>query len=57
MGASTKELMARGGHASPGAALRYQHATEDRDRALANALVELDLPATVTPLPLRRSAE
>jgi integrase len=34
-GASTKELMARMGHASPRAALIYQHATKERDRALA----------------------
>ena len=40
-GASTKELMRRGGHSSPVAALRYQHATEDRDKAIANALGEL----------------
>lgn len=37
-GASTKELMARMGHASSRAALIYQHATEDRDIAIANAL-------------------
>ncbi len=37
-GASTKEIMARIGHASPAAALRYQHATENRDRAIADAL-------------------
>jgi integrase len=37
-GASTKELMARLGHASADAALRYQHATADRDRAIAKAL-------------------
>jgi hypothetical protein len=37
-GASTKELVARLGHASPGAALIYQHATEERDRANADAL-------------------
>jgi integrase len=37
-GASTKELMARMGHASPAAALRYQHATADRDRQVAEAL-------------------
>ena len=37
-GASTKEIMARIGHTSPVAALRYQHATEDRDRAIADAL-------------------
>ena len=42
-GASVAELMRRGGHASPRAALRYQHATEDRYKALANALADLAL--------------
>ena len=37
-GASTAELMRRLGHASPAAALRYQHATEDRDRTIADLL-------------------
>jgi integrase len=37
-GATTRELMARAGHASPAAALRYQHAVEDRDVAIAEAL-------------------
>ena len=37
-GATTRELMARAGHASPAAALRYQHAGEDRDVAIAVAL-------------------
>jgi integrase len=40
-GASTKELMYRMGHASPAAALRYQHATRARDAALAAALSDL----------------
>jgi len=40
-GATTAELMHRGGHASPRAALRYQHATKDRDKALADALARL----------------
>ncbi|MGH8988904.1 MAG: site-specific integrase [Acidimicrobiales bacterium] len=40
-GATTKELMRRAGHASPAAALRYQHATEDRDQVLAEALAKL----------------
>ena len=40
-GASTAELMRRAGHRSAAAALRYQHATEDRDLAIANALSEL----------------
>ena len=46
-GASVAELMRRGGHASPSAALRYQHATEDRDRALADALSGLALPVNL----------
>lgn len=46
-GATTAELMHRAGHASPAAALRYQHATEDRDQALADALADLAAPADV----------
>lgn len=38
-GATVAELQAQAGHASPAAALRYQHATQDRAAALA-ALVE-----------------
>ena len=34
-GATTKELMTRLGHSSPDAALRYQHATAERDQLLA----------------------
>ena len=37
-GATTRELMARMGHSSPRAALIYQHATADRDRAVAVAM-------------------
>ncbi len=40
-GATTAELMRRAGHASPDAALRYQHATLERDRALASRLDDL----------------
>ncbi len=40
-GASTKELMARMGHSSMRAALIYQHATTDRDAAIAVALSRL----------------
>lgn len=39
-GASTRELMHRMGHASPAAALRYQHATAERDAVIADALGE-----------------
>lgn len=37
-GASLKELMVRMGHASPRAALIYQHATRERDVVIARAL-------------------
>lgn len=37
-GITTKELMARIGHASPRAALIYQHATKQRDRKIAASL-------------------
>jgi integrase len=40
-GASTRELMARMGHSSMRAALIYQHATQDRDAAIAAALSDL----------------
>ncbi len=51
-GASTRELMHRMGHASSAAALRYQHATRDRDEAIARALGDLVTGqiATVTPI-------
>jgi integrase len=37
-GATTAELMHRAGHASPEAALRYQHATRERDHLPAKSL-------------------
>ena len=40
-GATTAELMHRAGHASPDAALRYQHATRHRDQVIAKALNRL----------------
>lgn len=48
-GATTAELMARGGHSSPDAVQRYQHAV--RDRQLAEAM---SLLATGEVVPLRR---
>ncbi len=54
-GASTRELMHRMGHASSAAALRYQHATRDRDQAIAKALGDLvagQIPAeSESPIP------
>lgn len=40
-GATTKELMARLGRASPRAALIYQHAAQDRDQTIADQLDRL----------------
>jgi integrase len=40
-GATIKELMARLGHSSPRAAMIYQHATQDRDRTIADGLGQL----------------
>jgi hypothetical protein len=40
-GATTKELLARLGHSSPRAAMIYQHATEQRDQAIADGLGQL----------------
>jgi integrase len=37
-GASLAELMARLGHSTAGAAMRYQHAVQDRDQVIAEAL-------------------
>ena len=60
-GASTKELMARMGHASPRAALIYQHATRERDAAIAKALSDTISKAAPAPsaavVSMRQSAE
>ena len=37
-GATVAELMHRGGHSTSATAMRYQHATRDRDQAIARAL-------------------
>jgi integrase len=39
-GATLAELMRRLGHSTPRAAMRYQHATDDRETAIASALGE-----------------
>ncbi len=48
-GASTRELMHRLGHASSVAALRYQHATVERDTEVARLLDELVRAASQAP--------
>ena len=40
-GATLAELMARLGHSTPSAAMKYQHAAADRDRVIAEALSAL----------------
>jgi len=40
-GATLKELMARLGHTTPQMAMRYQHASDERDRELAKRLSEI----------------
>jgi integrase len=40
-GAGVKEIMYRIGHSSPQAALRYQHATQRRGRAIADGISKL----------------
>lgn len=40
-GATIAELMARLGHSTPGAAMRYQHAAQDRDAVIASALSDM----------------
>ena len=46
--------MARLGHSTPAAAMRYQHSAADRDRAIGEALSGFALAEVV---PLRRAAK
>ncbi|MGH8866577.1 MAG: tyrosine-type recombinase/integrase [Actinomycetes bacterium] len=55
--ASTRELMSRMGHSSTRAAIIYQHATEDRDRVIADALDTLLAAGMVTPEEAERAAD
>jgi hypothetical protein len=57
-GATVAELMHRGGHSTSATAMRYQHATRDRDQAIARALSNMTagqgdhiVPASRTPRP------
>jgi integrase len=52
-GATLAELMRRLGHSTPGAAMIYQHATDDRDAAIAAALSEFHAAKVVTLRPKR----
>jgi hypothetical protein len=48
-GATIAGLMHRAGHASPHAAMLYQHATRDRDHAIADAMAALAKPEGSSP--------
>lgn len=56
-GATLAELMARLGHSTPSAAMRYQHAAAERDRVIADALSRLaeGVVVPITDAPSRRS--
>ena len=50
-GATTKELMARLGHSTHDAPLRYQHAAQARDAEIAAKLAVFRPPPTANPRP------
>jgi integrase len=54
-GATLKDTMARLGHASPRAALIYQHTARDRDEAIAHALNQVAPALEVQPAAASRS--
>jgi integrase len=56
-GATLPELMHRMGHATPHSAMRYLHATKDRDRVVGDALAELRPSAPVIDLENLRHAK
>jgi integrase len=56
VGANLRELMARAGQSSPGAALRYLHEVDGRQREIAERLAELAAGGVVTPIHSGRRA-
>jgi hypothetical protein len=48
--ASTKEIMSRGGWKSVAMVVRYEHASEERDAFLAQALNQFAEPSNVVPI-------
>jgi hypothetical protein len=48
--------MRRLGHSTPVAAMRYQHATDDRDKAIAAALSEFLAAKVVALRPKRKTS-
>ena len=59
-GAGTKEIMRRLGHATQEAALRYQHATDERDRQLAagiDRIIQAAKEGSASTSPIRPATE
>jgi len=56
-GATTRELMHRMGHSSSRAALIYQHATQDRDLAIAEAMSKLVMPTLLPARPQQATTD
>lgn len=56
-GATLREVMARLGHTTPAAALRYQHAAADRDEATAEALSALAGAKVGNVVPIRQPVD
>ena len=54
-GATTKELMARLGHSSTRAAMIYQHASEERDRRIADRLSQMVAEEAASSMPSERN--
>jgi integrase len=55
-GATLAELMRRLGHSTPTAAMRYQHAADDRDAAIASALSDFHAAKVVQLRPRRQAS-
>ena len=53
-GASTKEIMSRGGWKSVAMVVRYEHASEERDAFLAQALNQFAEPSNVVSIAKRK---
>ncbi|WP_062430586.1 hypothetical protein [Herbidospora daliensis] len=56
-GASTRDLMKRMGHSSSGAALIYQHSTDERQREIADKLNDLAQRAQEKPSGTQRARD
>lgn len=56
-GANLRELMARAGQSSPGAALRYLHEIDGRQREIADRLTAFAAASNVTPISVKKATK